>query len=255
MRVKIMIVHAPHGTFDKPIAEFQIDSGTLFDGLTLITREMVAWTYVKPSARKCNKHGAVTALYNHYLGLHNFNNQAPAAEDVLNKATNQGRMSDDPDMLDMDTPTYDMYEDDDEGAYSQVPEFDDVCPDTYNCYVITEVELPIGDKVMSGKVKRRKREHDGSLKGTEHPNPMLDIHMYEVELPDRQVAEYSANVIAENMYTQCNAEGNQYLLLDKIINWRRDNNATDARDDMYVYSLNNNQQYQKTMKGWKLSAK
>jgi hypothetical protein len=70
MRVKIMIVHAPHGTFDKPIAEFQIDSGTLFDALTLITRETVAWTYMKPSARKCNKHGAVTALYNHYLGLH-----------------------------------------------------------------------------------------------------------------------------------------------------------------------------------------
>jgi hypothetical protein len=67
--------------------------------------------------------------------------------------------------------------------------------------------------------------------------------MCEVELPDRQVAEYSANVIAENMYTQCNAEGNPYLLLDEIFNWRRDNNATDARDDMYVYSHNNNQQH------------
>jgi hypothetical protein len=73
----------------------------------------------------------------------------------------------------MDTPTYDMYEDDDEGAYSQVPDIDDVSPDTYNCYVGTEVELSIRDKVMSGKIK---------------------------------VAEYSVNVIAENMYTQCNAE-------------------------------------------------
>jgi hypothetical protein len=54
----------------------------------------------------------------------------------------------------MDTPTYDMYEDDDEGAYSQVPDIDDVSPDTYNCYVGTEVELSIRDKVMSGKVKR-----------------------------------------------------------------------------------------------------
>jgi hypothetical protein len=174
---------------------------------------------------------------------------------VLGEAYNPDDFKDDPDMSDLDTPTYDRYEDDDEGAYSQVPEFDDVSPDTYNCYVSSEVELPIGDKVMSGKVKRRKREHVGSLKGTEHPDPMLDIHMCEVELPDRQVAEYSANVIAENMYTQCNAEGNPYLLLDEICNWRRDNNATDARDDMYVYSHNNNQQYQKTMKGWKLCAK
>jgi hypothetical protein len=43
------------------------------------------------------------------------------------------------------------------------------------------VELLIGDKVMSGNVKRRKREHDGSLKGMEHPNPILDTHTYEVE--------------------------------------------------------------------------
>jgi hypothetical protein len=83
-RVKI-IVYAPHGTFDKPIAEFQIDSGTLFDALTLIMREMVAWTYVKPLARKCNECSAVTTLYNHYLGPNDFNGQAPAVENVLNK--------------------------------------------------------------------------------------------------------------------------------------------------------------------------
>jgi hypothetical protein len=50
-RVK-MIMHAPHGTSNEPIVEFQIDSGTLFDAFTLITREMVAWTYVKPLAKK-----------------------------------------------------------------------------------------------------------------------------------------------------------------------------------------------------------
>jgi hypothetical protein len=70
---------------------------------------------------------------------------------------------------------------------------------------------------MSGKVKRWKREHDGSLKETEHPNPILDTHTYEVEFPVRQVAEYSVNVISENMYTQCDAEGNQYLILTKSL--------------------------------------
>jgi hypothetical protein len=76
---------------------------------------------------------------------------------VLGEAYYPDNFKDDPDMSDLDTPTYDMYEDDDEGAYSQVPEFDDVSPDTYNCYVSSEVELSIGDKVMSGKVKRQKR--------------------------------------------------------------------------------------------------
>jgi hypothetical protein len=55
---------------------------------------------------------------------------------------------------------------------------------------------------MSGRVKRWKREHDGSLKGTEHPNPILNTHTYEVAFPDGQVADNSANVIAENMYIQ-----------------------------------------------------
>jgi hypothetical protein len=55
-------------------------------------------------------------------------------------------------MLDMDTPTYDMYED--KGVYSQVLDIDDVSPDTYDCCVGAKVELSIGEKVMSGKVKR-----------------------------------------------------------------------------------------------------
>jgi hypothetical protein len=48
---------------------------------------------MKPSARECNECAAVTTLYNHYLGLNNFNDQALAAENVLNKATYGGRMS------------------------------------------------------------------------------------------------------------------------------------------------------------------
>jgi hypothetical protein len=72
---------------------------------------------------------------------------------VLGEAYNHDDFKDNPDMSDMDTPIYDMYKDNDKGAYSQVASIDDVSPDTYDCYVHTEVELLIGDKVMSGKVK------------------------------------------------------------------------------------------------------
>jgi hypothetical protein len=70
----------------------------------------------------------------------------------------------------------------------------------------------------------------------EHPNPILSSHTYEVEFPDGQVAEYSVNIIAQNMYTQCNAERNKHLLPDKIIDWRKNNSTTVTCDDMYVYS-------------------
>ncbi len=103
---------------------------------------------------------------------------------MLDESYNPDDFKDDPDMSDMDTPTYDMYEDNDEGVYSQVPGTNDVSPETYNHYVGAEVKLSIGDKVMCVKVRRQKREHDGSLKGTEHPNLILNTCTYEVEFLD-----------------------------------------------------------------------
>jgi hypothetical protein len=64
--------------------------------------------------------------------------------------------------------------------------------------------------------------------------------MYKVKFPYAQIAEYSANVIVENMYSQCDAEGNQYLLLDEIIDWCRDDSQAIKIEGKYVYSTNGN---------------
>jgi len=164
-------------------------------------------------------------------------------------------LEDDPDLSDLITPMHEAYEDDDDGAYDPVPDIDDADPDTIDRYIGAEVELSIGDKRMSGKVRGRKRGPDGSVKGTAHSNPVLDTRTYEVEFPDGQVAEYSANIIAENMYSQCDSEGNQYLLLDEIVDWHRDDSVAITGDDMYVMSHNGNRHYRKTTKGWKLCVK
>jgi hypothetical protein len=87
-----MIACAPHKIDDKLNAEFQINSGKVFDAVTLVMRETVAWTYVMPLAKKRDGHGPITALYRHYLGLNNINNQASAAENVLNMTTYTGEM-------------------------------------------------------------------------------------------------------------------------------------------------------------------
>ena len=162
---------------------------------------------------------------------------------------------DDPDMADINTPTYETYEDEDDDAFPPIPDIDDADPDTHDRYVGAEVELSIGDSVMSGKVLQRKREADGSLKGTANPNPILDTRTYEVKFADGQVAEYSANVIAESMYSQCDTEGNQYLLLDELVDWRKDDKIAVALEDKYLFSKNGNRHYRKTTKGWELCAK
>ena len=71
-----------------------------------------------------------------------------------------------------------------------------------------------------------------------------------VEFPDGQVAEYSVNIIAENVYAQCDSEGNQYLLLKEIVDWRKDDNAV-AMEDMYI-DHGSHRQLRKTTKGWQL---
>jgi Reverse transcriptase (RNA-dependent DNA polymerase) len=157
----------------------------------------------------------------------------------------------DPELENFDTPTFESYSDDDDGDALPAPDADDEGDaDTHDQYVGAEVSLPIGDKVMSGKVRGRKRMADGSLIGRSHLNPILDTRTYEVEFPDGQMAELSANVIAQNMYAMCDIEGNQYLLLEGIVDHRKDESAVDRRD-MYI-QRGSNRQMRKTTKGWKL---
>jgi hypothetical protein len=158
----------------------------------------------------------------------------------------------DPELEDLQTPIYPAYSDDDDGEMHVTPDADDDTDDvdTYDQYVGATVTLPIGDKMMSARVRGRKRSSDGSFAGRANPNPILDTRIYDVEFADGQMAELAANVIAQSMYAMCDAEGNQYLLLEGIVDHRKDDTAVE-RADMYV-QRGSNRQLKKTTKGWKL---
>ena len=51
---------------------------------------------------------------------------------------------------------------------------------------------------------------------------MLNSVVYEVEFPDGQVKEYSANTIAENMLTQVDSDGFTTTLMDGIVDYKKD---------------------------------
>lgn len=157
----------------------------------------------------------------------------------------------DPELEDLGTPAHELYADDDDGEAPIVPEADvDADADTYDQYVGAEVVLPIGDEMRSAKVRKRKRQLDGTLSGKANANPILDTRTYEVEFADGQTAELTANVIAQNMFAQCDSEGNQYLLLAGILDHRKDSSAIE-RPDMYV-TRGSNRHLRKTTKGWEL---
>jgi hypothetical protein len=141
-------------------------------------------------------------------------------ENKFGTSMDKNDFKDYPDYADFVTPTYDCYEDD-EVSFSKMPDIDDIKEehdvDTYDQYVGAHVRVPIGDDIRSGKVVRCNREMDA--------NSMLDTRNYEIEFPDGRSDEYTANVIADNMYAQCDIEGRQYDIMEGIFDHKTDAHA------------------------------
>ena len=102
-----------------------------------------------------------------------------------------------------------------------------------------------------GKMKRRARDAEGKATGTANDVPILDTESYKVEFPDQDIAEYSANVIAENVYMQCDPAGNKLQLLMEQMDHMADGRAT-KNDANRFRIVNGRQHYRKTTIGWEL---
>jgi hypothetical protein len=135
-----------------------------------------------------------------------------AIEEKFGPAMNKDDFQDDPDYAYFVTPTFDCYEDD-EVPPSKMPDIDDIKKehdvDTYDQYVGDHVRVPVVDEIRSGKGLWRKNDLDGTVRGRANADTMLDTRTFEIEFPYGCSDEYTANVIAENMYAQCDIEGRQ----------------------------------------------
>jgi hypothetical protein len=146
----------------------------------------------------------------------------------------------------------DVIFDDDEMEETNAVEQDDYTYDAYDQFAMAELLLPHGDEMVHGKVMKRARGEDGNLIGKRNANPILDTREYEVEMPGGSVAEYGVNVIAENLYSQVDSEGRQYLILSEIIDHTSKDAAAITKDQGFHKSYNGNDVRRKTTKGWKL---
>jgi len=69
-----------------------------------------------------------------------------------------------------------------------------------------------------------------------------------VEFPDGQLCEYTANLIAENMFSMCDDHGNQFLLFDAIVD-----HVSDPQVTKKVYTKVNGRKFaKKSTAGWKM---
>ena len=65
----------------------------------------------------------------------------------------------------------------------------------YDQIVNAEVQLQLGEEMVTGKVIQRTIGPDGQVTGTNDSNPYLNSIIYDVEFPDGQVKEYAANMV------------------------------------------------------------
>lgn len=111
------------------------------------------------------------------------------------------------------------------------PEADDSTPEQYDQYLSAEVLLPHGGELQKARVISRKRDANGNPVGIRDNNPMLDTREYEVEfVKDKQVASYTANMIAENIYANVDQDGRSYSILDEIIDHKKKRSAVSRED-------------------------
>lgn len=95
----------------------------------------------------------------------------------------------------------DLDDDDVVESHSLMPDLDEFTPETFDGYLTASVMLPRGGEVLKAQVVARKRDANGNPIGRANSNPILDTREYVVEFEDGIQEVYSANLIAENMYS------------------------------------------------------
>ena len=138
------------------------------------------------------------------------------------------------------------------------PDMDDIHDEPYaetdDKYIGQTLQLPLNGEMAYAKVLRRKRRSDGTLVGTEHNVPILDTRIYEIEHADGSISEYNTNTLLENLYNQVDEDGNQFNLLDSIIDHRKTEQAI-SQDDGYIISHNGVKRKVITTKGWEMNVR
>ena len=111
---------------------------------------------------------------------------------------------------------------------------DNYTPEMFDAYLTALVLLSCGGELLRVQVAGQKRDANGNSVGQAHSNPILDTCEYEAEFTDGSREIYMANLIAENMYSQVDEEGQQYTLLNEIIDHKSDGKALSKDDGFYL---------------------
>jgi len=105
-----------------------------------------------------------------------------------------------------------------------------------------------------GTVAKQAKGFDGRPIGRQHSNPIFDTREYVVEFADGAAQKFTANVIAENMISQVDSDGHDYLLLCEITDHKSDATAVKIADG-FILTKTGQRRPKITTTGWELCVK
>ena len=155
--------------------------------------------------------------------------------------------------IDDEDDLFDYYADDtvDEAEHAK-PEAEEIDVNSLDKLLNAQVILSKGDDQVIGRVIGRKRDAQGQLIGhTNDSNPLLSTALYEVEFADGSIEPYTANIIAENIWSQVDDQGRDVLTFDAIIDHEMTEEAVPKEHGWYNDRTGRKRRVQ-TTKGWKL---
>ena len=91
----------------------------------------------------------------------------------------------------------------------------------YDEYVGAQIQVEMGGEQMFGTVEKRQKGLDGKPVGKFNRNPKFDTRTYQVSFPGGVIQEYTANLVAENLYSQLDTEGKRYVVIQEIVGHRK----------------------------------
>lgn len=177
----------------------------------------------------------------------------------------QGRMLDDVDTGHALDPAYgnNTPTDQDYQTPEALPHVDDIIDgdekldhdSPFDQFIGVEIQFDSGDgSTKRGKVKKRKHDEHGNPLGIYNTNIFHNHAEYVVDMLDGTEETFLANQIAENMFSQMDSEGNQFLLLDELIDHKSDKSAIRVEDGFYT-TKSGTKIPKKTTRGWKILAR
>ena len=111
--------------------------------------------------------------------------------------------------------------------------------------------IKAGDRRLKCVILNRIKDKHGNPVGKRHSNPLLDTREYNLKIPDGSTEQYTANTVAENLYSDIDDEGFTFTMLNELIGHEKDESALTKEEATYTTKANRDR-YKPTTKGWRI---